>query len=510
MSSQKDYIIESLKEQIKNFKAKTIKEEVGSVVQIGDGIAKISGLSNCMSSEMLEFIPQKGKSVFGLALNLEEDIVGAIILGDYLNIKEGDIVKSTKKILEVPVSENLIGRVIDPLGNPLDGKGEIKTKKFYPIEKIAYGVIARESVNKPLQTGIKAIDAMIPIGRGQRELIIGDRQTGKTAIAIDTIINQRDENVISIYVAIGQKESKVAKIVAELEKNNAMENTIVVVAGASDPTSLSYIAPYAGCAIGEYFMDKGKDSLIIYDDLSKHAVAYREISLLLKRPPGREAYPGDVFYLHSRLLERSAKLSKDFGGGSLTALPIVETQAGDVSAYIPTNVISITDGQIYLESDLFYQGIRPAINAGLSVSRVGSAAQIKAMKKVAGKLRLDLAQFRELAAFAQFGSDLDEITKKQLELGKRITEILKQDQYSPMSVEHQVVILYSASNGLLDDVPVEKIKNFENGLHKYLSASAEKELKEIKNTGELNEKNVQKLEKEIKEYKKTLDYLIKK
>ncbi|MEA2088415.1 MAG: F0F1 ATP synthase subunit alpha [Patescibacteria group bacterium] len=506
MSSQKDYIIESLKNQIKNFKAETVKEKVGVVIEVGDGIAKISGLSDCMSSEMLEFIPQKGDSVFGVALNLEEDTVGAIILGNYLDIKEGDTVESTGKILEVPVGEALIGRVIDPLGNPLDGKGEIRSKEFYPIEKIAYGVIARESVSKPLQTGVKAIDAMIPVGRGQRELIIGDRQTGKTAIAVDTIINQKDSGVVSIYVAIGQKESKVAKIVAELEKNNAMENTIVVVAGASDPASLSYISPYSGCAIGEYFMDKGKDALIVYDDLSKHAVAYREISLLLKRPPGREAYPGDVFYLHSRLLERSAKLSKDFGGGSLTALPIIETQAGDVSAYIPTNVISITDGQIYLEPDLFYQGIRPAINAGLSVSRVGSAAQIKAMKKVAGKLRLDLAQFRELAAFAQFGSDLDETTQKQLELGKRITEILKQNQYSPMPVEHQVIILYSASNKLLDDVPVEKIKDFEQGLHKYLSASVEKELKEIKNTGELNEKTAQKLQEKIKEYKKTLDY----
>ncbi len=510
MSSQKDYIIESLKRQIKDFKGQLAVEKVGKVLEIGDGIAKISGLSDCMSSEMLEFVSKSGKSIFGVALNLEEETVGAVILGDYLEIEEGDEVKSTGKILEVPVGEVLVGRVVDPLGNPLDGKGEIKAEKFYPIEKIASGVISRKSVDTPLQTGIKAIDAMIPIGRGQRELIIGDRQTGKTAIAVDTIINQKEEKVVSIYVAIGQKESKVAKIVAELEKNGAMENTIVVVAGASDPASLSYIAPYAGCAMGEYFMDKGEDALIVYDDLSKHAVAYREISLLLKRPPGREAYPGDVFYLHSRLLERSARLNKDFGGGSLTALPIIETQMGDVSAYIPTNVISITDGQIYLEPDLFYQGIRPAVNAGLSVSRVGSAAQIKAMKKVAGKLRLDLAQYRELAAFAQFGSDLDEATQKQLERGKRITEVLKQDQYSSMSVEHQVAILFAVSKGLVDDVPVEKVKDFEKELHKYLEVSGKDELKKIKESGDIDDETEKKLIDKIEDFKKTLNYLIKK
>ncbi|MBT4277228.1 F0F1 ATP synthase subunit alpha [Candidatus Falkowbacteria bacterium] len=510
MSSQKDHIIESLKKQIQDFKAETVKEKVGTVLEVGDGIAKISGLSDCMSSEMLEFTTEKSESVFGVALNLEEDTVGAMILGDYLGIKEGMEVKSTGKILEVPVGKGLIGRVIDPLGRPLDGKGEIKADKFYPVEKIASGVITRQSVDTPLQTGVKAVDAMIPIGRGQRELIIGDRQTGKTAIAVDTIINQKNEGVVSIYVAIGQKESKIARIVAEIEKRGAMDNTIIVVAGASDPASLSFIAPYAGCAIGEYFMDQGEDSLVVYDDLSKHAVAYREISLLLKRPPGREAYPGDVFYLHSRLLERSARLNKDFGGGSLTALPIIETQSGDVSAYIPTNVISITDGQIYLEPDLFYQGIRPAVNAGLSVSRVGSAAQIKAMKKVAGKLRLDLAQYRELAAFAQFGSDLDEATQKQLERGKRITEVLKQDQYDSMPVENQVAILFATSEGLLDDVPVEKVKEFETAMHKYLTTSAKEELKAIKETGDISEETNKKVTEKIKDYKKTLDYLIKK
>ncbi len=508
MSSQKDYIIESLKKQISGFKAEISRERIGTVIEVGDGIAKISGLSDCMYSEMVQFITEEKGDIYGVALNLEEDSIGVIILGEYAKIKEGDTVKSTGKILEIPASDNLIGRVVNPLGEPIDGKGKIKVQKFYPIEKIAPGVITRESVSAPLQTGVKAIDAMIPIGRGQRELIIGDRQTGKTAIAIDTIINQKNTGVISIYVAIGQKESKIAKIVAELEKHDAMKNTIIVVAGASDPASLSFIAPYSGCAMGEYFMDQGKDVLVVYDDLSKHAVAYREISLLLKRPPGREAYPGDVFYLHSRLLERSAKLNKDYGGGSLTALPIIETQAGDVSAYIPTNVISITDGQIYLEPDLFYQGIRPAVNAGLSVSRVGSAAQIKAMKKVAGKLRLELAQFRELAAFAQFGSDLDEATQKQLERGRRITEVLKQDQYNPMPVENQVAILFATSSGLLDDVPVERVINFEEGMQKYLNTSAKKELAEIKETGELNEDVAKELTKKINDYKKTLDYII--
>jgi F-type H+-transporting ATPase subunit alpha len=404
----------------------------------------------------------------GVALNLEQDSIGAILLGDYSHIKEGDHVESTGQILSVPVGETLIGRVVNPLGQPIDNKGPIKSTQSYPVEKIAPGVMERKSVHEPLQTGIKAIDAMIPIGKGQRELIIGDRQTGKTAIAIDAIINQKGKDVICIYVAIGQKESKVARIMGELEKNDALGHTIIVVAGASDPAALSYIAPFAGCAMGEYFMDQGKHALIIYDDLSKHAVAYREISLLLRRPPGREAYPGDVFYLHSRLLERAAKLSDQKGAGSLTALPIIETQAGDVSAYIPTNVISITDGQIYLESDLFYQGIRPALNVGLSVSRVGSSAQTKAIKKVAGKLRLDLAQFRALAAFAQFASDLDPQTRARIELGRRITEILKQDQFQPVHVSFQVAVIYAAINGYLDDVPVEKVRDWEDKFVKFL------------------------------------------
>ena len=528
--SNKDYIINQLKQQIENFKTETKTEKVGTVLEVGDGVAKIAGLSDAMASEMLEFIPalrhpmsndhsdRKTSDVlghvYGVALNLEEDQIGAMILGEYKNIKEGDQVKSTGKILSVPVGEQIIGRVVNPLGQAIDGKGEIYPHlgssplkgeedkvKYYPIEKIAPGVITRKSVHQPVQTGIKAIDAMIPIGRGQRELIIGDRQTGKTAIAIDTIINQKGQDMVCIYVAIGQKESKVARIVAELEKNGAMEYTTVVVAGASDPAALSFIAPYSGCAIGEYFMDQGKDVLVVYDDLSKHAWAYRQISLILKRPPGREAYPGDIFYLHSRLLERSAKLNENFGGGSLTALPIIETQAGDVSAYIPTNVISITDGQIYLESDLFYKGIRPALNVGLSVSRVGSAAQIKAMKKVAGKLRLDLAQFRELEAFALFGSDLDENTRKQIERGRKTVEILKQGQYELMPVENQVAVLYALTAGFLDYVAAEKVKEWENDFHKYLKSSAQEVLKLIADKKELTEEVVAKLEKAIKEFK---------
>ncbi|MFH1661983.1 MAG: F0F1 ATP synthase subunit alpha [Candidatus Falkowbacteria bacterium] len=499
MSNTKDFIVEQLKNQIADFKSDLKEQTVGRVIEVGDGIARISGLSDCMMNEMLEF--STGKKVYGVALNLEEDSIGAVILGDYSGIKEGDEVKCLKRILEVPVGENVIGRVLDPLGHPLDGKGEVETDKFYPIEKIASGVIARESVSEPVQTGIKAIDAMIPIGRGQRELIIGDRQIGKTAIAIDTIINQKGQDMKCIYVAIGQKESKIANIVAKLEERGAMDYTTVVLAGASDPASLSYIAPYAGCAMAEYFLYKGEDVLIIYDDLSKHAVAYREISLLLKRPPGREAYPGDVFYLHSRLLERSCKLNKDFGGGSITALPIIETQAGDVSAYIPTNVISITDGQIYLEPDLFYQGNRPAVNAGLSVSRVGSAAQIKAMKKVAGKMRLEAAQYRELAAFAQFGSDLDDETKMKLERGKRLVEIFKQDQYAPVSVENQVLIFFGIISGLLDDVAVEKINEFEIGLYKYAKTNSEKLLKEIVEKGEIDEKMEKNIKKLIEDFK---------
>jgi F-type H+/Na+-transporting ATPase subunit alpha len=526
--ASKDYIIDQLKKQIENFETKVQTEKVGTVQEIGDGVARISGLSDAMASEMLEFTKSermtanKNESVYGVALNLEEDRVGAMVLGNYEDIKEGDTVKSTGKILSVPVGEDFIGRVINPLGQPLDGKGDIKSEKFYPIEKIAPGVITRQRVNQPVQTGIKAIDAMIPIGRGQRELIIGDRQTGKTAVAIDTIINQKFEwdkmkksgqnpvkspngdngaGMICIYVAIGQKKSKIARIVAELEKHGAMEYTTVVLAGASEPAPLSFIAPYSGCALGEYFMDQGKDVLVVYDDLSRHAWAYRQVSLILRRPPGREAYPGDIFYLHSRLLERSAKLSKEYGGGSLTALPIIETQAGDVSAYIPTNVISITDGQIYLEADLFYKGIRPALNVGISVSRVGSDAQIKAMKKVAGKLKLDMAQFRELEAFAQFGSDLDEKTRKTIEQGRRTMEVLKQNQYEPMPVENQVAILYAVTNGFLDDVEVGNVQNWEKDFHKYLNSSQKKVLKLIADKKELSDDVVKKLEKAIREFK---------
>ncbi|MDO8668200.1 MAG: F0F1 ATP synthase subunit alpha [bacterium] len=508
MSITKDFIVEQLKEQIAGFKSEVKHETVGRVIEIGDGIARIEGISEVMMSEMLEFITAKG-SIYGVALNLEEDRVGAIILGDYLGIKEGDEVKCLNKILEVPVGNSIIGRVVDPLGAPLDGKGEIQAEKFYPVEKIAPGVITRESVRQPVQTGIKAIDAIIPIGRGQRELIIGDRQIGKSAIAIDTIINQKGQNMKCIYVAIGQKESKVAGIVAKLEEAGAMEYTTVVLAGASDPASLLYVAPYAGCAMAEYFLDKGEDVLIVYDDLSKHAVAYREISLLLRRPPGREAYPGDVFYLHSRLLERACKLSKEFGGGSITALPIIETQSGDMSAYIPTNVISITDGQIYLMPELFYQGSRPAVDAGLSVSRVGSSAQIKAMKKVAGKMKLEAAQFRELAAFAQFGSDLDKDTKAKLERGKRLQEIFKQGQYSPVPVANQILVFFALINGLTDDVPVEKISEFEAGLYKYAANSGAKILKEIAEKKELSEKLEGEMKTLVMDYKTTLEYLIK-
>lgn len=491
----KDSLIKTLTSRLKDFEADVQGEPIGTVVEVGDGIAKVAGLAQVKAGEMVDF----GKGVFGVALNLEESMVGVMILGDYLEIKEGDTVKSTGRILSVPVGKGVVGRVVNPLGEPLDGKGAIKEEAFYPVEKIAPGVLARNSVNTPLQTGIKTIDSMIPIGRGQRELIIGDRQTGKTALVIDTIINQHDQNVICIYVAVGQKESKVAKLVARLQEAGALAYTTVVLAGASDPAALSFLAPFAGCAMGEYFMDKGKDVLVIYDDLSKHAVAYRQISLLLRRPPSREAYPGDIFYLHSRLLERAAKLNKDNGGGSLTALPIIETQAGDISAYIPTNVISITDGQIYLESDLFYQGIRPAVNVGLSVSRVGSAAQVKAMKKVAGKLRLDVAQYRELAAFAQFGSDLDEATKKQLERGKRVIEILKQGQYEPLPVGQQIAILYAVVNGLLDDVEVTKIKIFEKKF--YDQIKGKKVLAELVKEGftDKTEKELQDLIKEVKD-----------
>ncbi|MFA5109068.1 MAG: F0F1 ATP synthase subunit alpha [Patescibacteria group bacterium] len=507
MSTTKDFIIEQLKEEISGFKAEISEKSVGRVLKVSDGIALVSGLAEAMMSEILMFKTENGE-VTGVALNLEENQVGAIILGDYTAIKEGDEVRASKRILEVPVGEALIGRVVNPLGEALDGKGKIETSQFYPVEKIAPGVITRESVKQPVQTGIKAIDAMIPIGRGQRELIIGDRQLGKTALAIDAIINQKGQNMKCIYVAIGQKESKIAGIVAKLEEAGAMAYTTVVLAGASNPASMLYIAPYAGCAIAEYFCDKGEDVLIIYDDLSKHAVSYREISLLLRRPPGREAYPGDVFYLHSRLLERACKLNKENGGGSITALPIIETQAGDISAYIPTNVISITDGQIFLEPDLFYKGNRPAVNAGLSVSRVGSSAQIKAMKKVAGKMRLEAAQYRELASFAQFGSDLDADTKKKIERGQRLYEIFKQDQYQPLAVAKQVLIYYTLINGLMDNVPVERVREFEAGLYKHADLNDEA-LRLIEEKKELTDEIETKMKKLINDYKDTVDYLMK-
>src|SRR3989338_649342 len=492
-------IVEALKKSLETFQTRTSEEQVGTVLSVSDGTARMSGLSNAKSSEILEF----PGGVFGVVLNLEEDTVGAVILGDTTKIKEGDTVRALGRILSVPVSDEIVGRVVDPLGNPIDGKGAFRASKFFPIEKVAPGVMTRKSVGVPLQTGIKAIDALIPIGRGQRELIIGDRQVGKTAIAVDTIINQKGQGVKCIYVAIGQKESKIAKIVAKLEEAGAMEYTTVVVAGASDPAAFSYIAPYAGCAIGEYFMSKGEDALIVYDDLSKHAWAFREISLLLRRPPGREAYPGDVFYLHSRLLERAARLSKQFGGGSLTALPIIETQAGDVSAYIPINVISITDGQIYLENDLFYRGIRPALNIGLSVSRVGSAAQTKAMKKVAGKLRLELAQFRELEAFAQFATDLDAGTRSKIERGRRLTELLKQPQYVPMPVENQVGIIWSVLNGFLDAVPVADVRAWEEAFHTFMSSSGAKVLEEIREKKALDEDAEKALRKAVEEFSKS-------
>jgi F-type H+-transporting ATPase subunit alpha len=462
-----DEITKIIREQIENYDRSVTVSEVGSVISVGDGVARIHGLEKVMAGELLD-LPHE---VAGLALNLEEDQVSAVLLGDYTRIKEGDTVKRTQRIMSVPVGDALVGRVVDALGRPTDGKGPIITETYNPIERLAPGVVDRMPVREPLQTGLKSIDSMIPIGRGQRELIIGDRQTGKTAIALDAILNQRGGDVICIYVAVGQKRSTIAQVVKTLEEYDAMKYTIVVEAGASDPAPMQYIAPYAGCAMGEYFRDHGRHALCIYDDLSKHAVSYREISLLLRRPPGREAYPGDVFYLHSRLLERAAKLSKDLGGGSLTALPIIETQAGDVSAYIPTNVISITDGQIYLESDLFNSGIRPAMNVGISVSRVGGNAQIKAMKQVAGTLRLELAQFRELAAFAQFGSDLDKTTQAQLNRGRRLTEILKQDQFVPIPVEKQIVTIFAGTNGYLDDVEIGDCLPFEKVLYEFMDHS---------------------------------------
>jgi len=489
-------LIAQIEKDIKGLKLKVQKENIGTVVELGDGVARIEGLSDVSYSELLDF----GNGLFGLALNLENYNVGAVLFGDFTKIKEGSEVKSTGRILEVPVGEALIGRVVDGLGSPIDGKGAIKTKTHYPVEKIASGVITRESVNTPLQTGIKAIDALIPIGRGQRELIIGDRNTGKTTIAIDTIINQKD--VICIYVAIGQKTSKIAQLVAKLEEVGAMDHTIIVSASASDAATMQYLAPFAGTAMGEYFMDQGKDALIIYDDLSKHANSYRQMSLLLRRPSGREAYPGDVFYLHSRLLERAAKMNKDHGGGSLTALPIIETQAGDISAYIPTNVISITDGQMFLESDLFFAGVRPALNVGISVSRVGGAAQTKAMKSVAGRLKLDLAQFRELQAFAQFASDLDPATKLQIERGRRITEVLKQPPFAPVPVEEQVVSLWAVTNGYMDEVEVEKVREFEQRFIQALKLKNKKLLSEIADKKVLDEKIIKELEKIVKGVKK--------
>ncbi len=494
-------LTDHLKEEINQFKQDVQSEAIGTVMEASDGIVKVIGLAKVKTSEMVEF----DNGVQGVAINLEEGRVGIMVLGDYSDIREGMKVKGLGKLLEVPVGEALIGRVVDALGQPKDGRGEIKTSKTYPVERVAYGVITRKSVHQPLQTGIKSIDAMTPVGRGQRELIIGDRQTGKTAIAIDTILNQKGENVVCVYVAIGQKESKVAQLVEALREKGAMDYTIVVSASASESAPLSYLAPYAGCAMAEYFMDKGQDALIIYDDLSKHAVAYRQISLLLRRPPGREAYPGDVFYIHSRLLERAAKLNENFGGGSLTALPIIETQGNDVSAYIPTNVISITDGQIYLEPTLFNKGFRPAVNVGLSVSRVGGAAQIGAMKKVAGTLRLSLAQYRELEAFTQFGSDLDEATKQQLTRGRRLEELLKQAQYQPLKAEEQVVQIYAGVKGHLDELKPERVQEFVAGFLAYVSQSHSDLLETIVKEKKFDDAWEQKIQTALKEFKGTLD-----
>lgn len=490
-------IVSEIEAEIKGLKLKATKENVGTVVEVGDGIARIEGLSDVQSSELVEF----ESGVSGLALNLESYNVGAVIFGENDSVKEGDTVRTTGKILQVPVGEAMVGRVVNALGEPIDGKGKIKSDKNYPVEKVAPGVITRQSVSVPVQTGIKSIDALIPIGRGQRELIIGDRNTGKTTIAIDTIINQKD--MICVYVAIGQKTSKIAQIVAKLESVGAMKHTVVVAATAADPAPMQYIAPYAGTAIGEFFMDQGKDALIIYDDLSKHANAYRQMSLLLRRPSGREAYPGDVFYLHSRLLERSARLNKDYGGGSLTALPVIETQAGDISAYIPTNVISITDGQIFLESDLFFSGVRPAVNVGTSVSRVGGSAQTKAMKSVAGRLKLDLAQFRALAAFAQFSSDLDPETRNQIERGKRITEVLKQPPYSPVPLEDQVTSLWAVTNGHMDEIEVVKIQEFVAHFLSHLKLKYKKVMDEIADKKIIEDSAMKSLETAVSEALKT-------
>jgi len=498
MTSKGQDIASVIKQQIEQFSMSVTMVDVGTVAEVGDGIARIRGLKAAKYNELLQF----PNDIMGVALNLEEDSVAAVILGSYTSLKEGDEVKCTGRIAEVPVGDDLIGRVIDPLGRPLDGKGEIKSDRTRPIERIAPNVAIRQSVNTPVQTGIKAVDGLIPIGRGQRELIIGDRSTGKTAITLDTIINQKGGDLICIYVAIGQKASRVARVVATLEEYGAMEHTIVVAANASDSVALQYLAPYAGCGIGEEIMEEGKDCLVIYDDLSKHAWAYRQLSLLLRRPPGREAYPGDVFYLHSRLLERAAKLDDAHGGGSLTALPIIETQAGDMSAYIPTNVISITDGQIYLETDLFNSGQRPAVNVGLSVSRVGSSAQTRAIRRVAGRLRLELAQYRELAAFAQFGtSELDQATKDQLERGQRITEVLKQSQYTPMSTEKQVLIMYAAVNGYLDDVTIDRISGFESDFHRFVEANHPEIISILAKERDISETTEESIKAAITEFK---------
>ena len=497
MSLRADEISSLIEKQIQGFDESVELKETGRVISVGDGIARIYGLGNAMSGELLEF----PGGLVGMVLNLEEDNVGAILLGFDSDIKEGDEVKRTGRIMEVPIGPELIGRVVNGLGEPIDGRGPVKTEKFGPIERIAPGVIDRKSVHEPLQTGIKAIDGMIPIGRGQRELIIGDRQTGKTAVAIDTIINQKGQNVFCIYVAVGQKRSTVARVVKTLEEHDAMKYTIVVSASASEPAPMQFIAPYAGCAMGEYFRDNGQHCLIVYDDLSKQAAAYRQLSLLLRRPPGREAYPGDVFFLHSRLLERAAKVSDELGAGSMTALPIIETQAGDVSAYIPTNVISITDGQIFLETDLFFSGVRPAINVGLSVSRVGGSAQIKAMKQVAGQLRLDLAQYREMAAFAQFGSDLDAATQAQLSRGERLVELLKQDQYRPLSVARQIIAIFAGVRGLLEDIAIDDVKRFETGLLNFIEEKHPDIISGIEKDKKLDDTKEAKLKEVIQEYK---------
>ncbi len=492
-----DEITKLLREQIENYDSQIRVDEVGTIISLGDGIARLHGLDKVMAGELLDF----PHGVAGLAMSLEEDQVGSVLLGDYTELSEGDQVKRTGKILSVPVGEAMIGRVVNSLGQPIDDKGPINTTQTLPVERLAPGVIDRQPVREPMSTGLKAIDSMIPVGRGQRELIIGDRQTGKTAVALDTIINNAKNNLICIYCAIGQKRSSVAQVVQTLTEYGAMDYTVIVAATASEPAPMLYLAPYAATAIGEYFRDNGKHALVIYDDLSKHAMAYREISLLLRRPPGREAYPGDVFYLHSRLLERSSKLNDEKGGGSLTALPIIETQAGDVSAYIPTNVISITDGQIYLETDLFNSGVRPAVNVGLSVSRVGGAAQIKAMKQVAGTLKLDLAQYRELAAFAQFGSDLDKVTQNQLNRGSRLTELLKQPQFSPLPTEKQVILIFAGTNGYLDDLKVEQIRSFEDGLYQYLDSAQSGLLSDIVTKKTLDDDIKQRIHAALKEYK---------